>query len=239
MKLLHGRAVSKSSETLEPASYDDVASEYYDERLHPTCADFREASEAFLQSFFRREKPKGRIAEIGCGVSLLSKFTPESLVLVDSSAQMLSKNKDTAEKRLVNVETDSFGDREFDWVFAILGDPYNSKPTWLNIARALKAKARGLFVVPSYYWASHFRRVAGGEYDGYARFDRADKSSVLLASAIYPQEGQVSLIHSVGLHVLECEHVPVRVINKIRSPKISGYLSADDPVLDCYGVQKV
>jgi SAM-dependent methyltransferase len=238
MKLHHGPVASKFSETLKPGTYDDVASEYYDEQLHPTCADFRDASTAFLRDFFRSETPKGRIAEIGCGISLLSELAPDDLVLVDSSAKMLSKNQNVAEKRLLNVETSSFGEREFDWVFAILADPYNSKAAWQNIARALKHGARALFVVPSHYWASHFRSAAGGERDGFARFDRADTSSVFLASAIYPREEQVSLIRSAGLAVLECEHVPVRAINRIRSRKISEFLSDDDPILDGYYVHK-
>jgi SAM-dependent methyltransferase len=238
MKSHHGPAASKSSETLEPGTYNDVASEYYDEQLHPTCADFREASRAFLREFFRREMPRGRIAEIGCGISLLSELAPDDLVLVDSSAKMLNKNQNMAEKRLLNVESSSFGEREFDWVFAILADPYNSKAAWQNIARALKHRARALFVVPSHYWASHFRSVAGGERDGFARFDRADSSSVFLASAIYSREEQLALIRSADLAVLECNHVPVQAINRIRSRKISEFLSNDDPILDSYYVQK-
>jgi SAM-dependent methyltransferase len=238
MKLPHGRVASKSSEILNLGTYDDVASEYYDEQLHPTCADFRDASRAALREFFRREAPKGRMAEIGCGISLLSELSPDDLVLVDSSAKMLSKNRTTAEKRLMNVEIDGFGEGEFDWVFAVLADPYNSKAAWLNITRALKHGARALFMVPSYYWASHFRSVAGGERDGFARFDRADTSSVFLASVIYSRDEQISLIRSAGLAVLECKHVPVQAINRIRSQKISGFLSSNDPILDSYYVCK-
>jgi SAM-dependent methyltransferase len=238
MKSLLGRVAFRSSETPSVGSYDDVASEYYDERLHPTCADFRDASRIFLRAFFQKEKPEGRIADLGCGLSLLREVVLGSLVLVDSSAQMLGRNVSAVEKRLADVEASSFGDAEFDWIFAILADPYNSSLAWLNIARALKSGGRCLFIVPSHRWVSQFRSIASGEQIGYARFDRSDNSSVLLPSKVYSQVEQVSLIHSVSMRTIDCGHVFVRELTNIRSRKISEFLASDDPLLDVYYAER-
>jgi SAM-dependent methyltransferase len=215
-----------------------VASEYYDERLHPTCADFRDASRIFLKAFFQREKPEGQIADLGCGLSLLSEVVLDNLILVDSSAQMLDRNGSAAEKRLVDVEANSFGDAEFDWIFAILADPYNLGSAWSNIARALKSGGRCLFIVPSHWWVSQFRSSATGEQTGYARFDRSDNSSVLLPSKVYSQVEQVSLIRSVGMHTIDCGHVFVRELTNVRSRKIFEFLANDDPLLDVYYAER-
>ena len=238
MKSLLGRAAFRSTETPRVGSYEDVASEYYDERLHPTCADFRDASKRFLLDFVQRERPEGRIADVGCGLSLLSEVLPSKPVLVDSSVQMLNRNGSAAEKRLVDVELSSFGDAEFDWIFAILADPYNSRPAWLNIARALKVGGRCLLIVPSHRWASQFRNGVADERIGYARFDRGDSSAVLLPSKVYSQVEQVSLLHSVGMRVIDCGHVYVREIPNVRSRKISEFLDRDDPLLDCYYAER-
>src|ERR1043166_2803629 len=137
----------------EIAPYSKVASEYYDARLHPTCADFRAASFLYLSKIFREEAPNGLIADIGCGDSLLTKFCKQKLVLVDESAQMLARNLGDHEKRQFDVTKEKFGISEFDWVFAILGDPYNVISTWSNIEIALKPRGECVFMSPSFIWA--------------------------------------------------------------------------------------
>src|SRR6266851_1243674 len=112
MKSLLGRDAFKSSGILEIGSYEDVASEYYDVRLHPTCADFRIASRSFLLKLFREQNPRGRIADVGCGHSLLSEFVTNDLVLVDASPKMLAQNSGVAEKRLVDLEKHKFAQSE-------------------------------------------------------------------------------------------------------------------------------
>jgi len=122
--------------------------------LHPTCADFQDASLVFLKNLFSEVRPSGKIADVGCGRSLLAKFVdPRALVLIDESGDMLQKNNRVSEWREVDVASEKFGLSEFDWIFSILGDPYNVQSAWLNIAVALKRGGNCIFIVPSYEWA--------------------------------------------------------------------------------------
>jgi hypothetical protein len=238
MKSPLGRVAFKSSAIPRFESYEEVAAEYYDSKLHPTCADFRSASKFFLEAFFLGNRPAGRIADIGCGLSLLNDFVSEDLVLVDSSAQMLDRNDGGAEKRLLNLEKQSFGRSEFDWIFAILADPFNSRAAWKNICSALKDKGRCVFIVPSYYWASEFRSRVWEERSGFARFERADGSSVFLPSIVLPQIDQVRLIEAVGMRVISFSHVLVGDLLEVTSPKILGIVAKDQPILDIYCSEK-
>jgi SAM-dependent methyltransferase len=238
MRLHLGQAVSKSSGIPEYHSYDEVALEYYDTKLHPTCADFRVACRIFLEQLFKAEKPQGRMADVGCGKSLLSEFVDQNLVLVDASAKMLSQNAGPSEKRLTNIEVKNFGVAEFDWIFAILADPFNSITAWKNIGLALKENGRCVFVVPSYKWVSSFRVKAPDERSGFAHFVKGDNSSVYLPSAIYPQFEQESLIAAAGLYATNVANVSVGDLPVVRSPKISEFLTAPNALIDVYRVQK-
>lgn len=234
MKSLLGRAAFKSSGTLDVGSYEDVALEYYDAKLHPTCADFGIASRVFLQRLFREQSPRGRIADVGCGRSLLTEFVTKNLVLVDASPRMLAQNSESAEKRLVDLEKQSFAESEFDWIFAVLADPFNSAASWTNIRSALAEGGRCVFIVPSYHWASKFRGRVEEEMAGFARFVKSDNSSVFLPSMVYPEEQQIALIESIGMELTDFQQVFVSELQRINSPKISGFLAANDALLDVY-----
>jgi SAM-dependent methyltransferase len=238
MKRRAGLAEFKFIETLEMAKYSAVANEYYNPELHPTCADFRSASVYFLRRAFLRVLPSGRIADIGCGESLLAKFIKENLVLIDESEEMLDRNFGTFEKRCVDIVLDAFGSSEFDWIFAILGDPFNVDDCWRHISIALKEGGRCVFVVPSHEWAIRFRRAALTERSGYARFELARGETVYLPSFIYSERDQASMIAEAGLKLQGVDHVYLRDIEEIKSPKVSEYLSDSDPLLDIYSAEK-
>jgi SAM-dependent methyltransferase len=238
MKSLLGQVESKYFKIPEVGSYDRVASEYYDARLHPTCADFRVASGNFLRRVFASEKPRGRLADIGCGLSLVNELVSNNLVLIDKSQEMLSQNIRSPEKRLIDVEAENFGSLEFDWIFAILADPYNTAAAWKNIGAALKNDGECLFVVPSYHWTKVFRSRVAGERDGFARFVRSDSSIVYLPSIVLPQEMQASLITSAGLRLTSVNHVTMSDMPYVQSRKVSEYLTAHDPLIDIYRVRK-
>src|SRR5579872_2909267 len=91
MKSANGLAY-KSLEPSDSHTYDSVAGEYYDERLHPTCADFRAAASLYLKKFFETRRPAGRLADVGCGSSLIAEFQTRDLVLIDKSWEMLNRN---------------------------------------------------------------------------------------------------------------------------------------------------
>ena len=220
-------------------TYESVADEYYDERLHPTCADFRSASTSFLERFFRRSSPKGRIADIGCGRSLVANFYQRDLVLIDASARMLGRNPPIFEKRKLNVERESIGTLEFDWIFAVLGDPYNSPNAWQNIASALKRGGECVFIVPSYKWAQAFRPGIAQEKLGFARFVTGTGNTIYLRSLILRPEDQAEMISDAGLAVTSVEDVLVRELASVRSAKIYDVLAEKDALLDVYRATKL
>ena len=234
-----GQEESKSSRIPSDGSYDAVALEYYDQKLHPTCADFRDATRVALTRLFNEENPKGRIGDVGCGLSLVKEFVGSNLVLIDASQKMLEKNTEVAERRMFDVEQAPFANSEFDWLFALLADPFNTRSAWENIGRSLKVGGKCYFVVPSYSWVKKFRDNSEAEREGYARFETADKSEVFLPSFVYSPVEQVSLIASVGLHVLKFEQIARSDLVEVRSSKIQDYLSADDAVLDTFLVRRL
>ena len=81
------------------AAYDRLADEYYDGDQHPTCRNFRQASEVFLRELDLRAIVRGRVLELGAGDSLVAKLLreelidPDQLVLTDASARMLSHSR--------------------------------------------------------------------------------------------------------------------------------------------------
>jgi len=224
-------------------SYSVVAAEYYDAELHPTCADFRLASKVFLERLFGKEKIVGRVADIGCGRSLLREMiSPTSrfeLVLVDDSDEMLAHNgPNTFEVRKTDVEAMPFGDCEFEWVFAILGDPYNISQAWKNINRALRYGGRCVFIIPSFVWAREFRKKGSHERPGFARFVMAGGAELFLPSLIYSPSQQRTLIENAGLRANAMDHVLVDDVPCVRSRKISEFLSGGDPIIDIYRAEK-
>lgn len=233
MKLNPGRAY-ESSVTPRATSYDVLAREYYDEIRHPTCADFRSASRIYLTELFSSKRPRGRIADIGCGRSLLAEFDKRNVVLIDSSSDMLAANSGTNEKYLIDVEAESFGNSEFDWVFAILGDPFNSLETWKHIRHALKPAGNCVFMVPSFGWASAFRSNDIHEKEGFAAFAIADGTEVYVRSTILSVDQQKEVIREAGLTPVRVDHVNVSALGNVRSAKISNVLSREEAILDIY-----
>jgi SAM-dependent methyltransferase len=238
VKSLHGLGY-RSSKIPEESSYDSVAAEYYDEKLHPTCADFRSASRIYLEKLFDEVRPAGRFADIGCGRSLLTDFQSHNLVLIDNSNQMAGQNAPSFEKRLLNVEQECFGEGEFDWIFAVLGDPYNSLKTWQNIYRALKVGGQCVFILPSVCWARKFRSRENEERPNFARFVTSNGSTVFLRSLVVDPDQQREMIADAGLSLVAIEHVLVGDLPFVRSPKISEFLTADQELLDVYRAEKL
>jgi hypothetical protein len=226
--------VSKSSRASEFASYDKVAGEYYDEDIHPTCADFRSASQIYLKQFFQQIKPSGRTADVGCGKSQVANFQNRDLVLIDKSEEMLRWSEPNFDMRLRDVERESIGVLEFDWIFSVLGDPYNSLATWKNLHAALKVDGQCVFIVPSYDWAYKFRLASKDEKQDFARFLTSKGEVVFLRSLIVEPEEQVRMIADAGLSLVSVDHVLVGDLPHIRSPKISAMLSRDECILDIY-----
>lgn len=237
MNSLSGHAF-KSLETSEWGNYSSVAREYYDEMLHPTCADFRLASSIYLEKLFEVATPVGRMADIGCGKSLVAEFSKGDLVLIDQSIEMLEHNPSFYERKMIDVEREPIGTLEFDWIFALLADPYNTLEAWWNIERALRSQGQCVFIVPSFDWVRSFRRQAEGEKPNLARFVTARGDTVFLRSLVFERSAQQEMIARAGLVTRSVEHVRVRDLPSVRSRKISEVLSLDQPLLDIYRVSK-
>lgn len=178
------------------------------------------------------------MADIGCGRSLVREFATDNLALIDESESMLDLNFGHNDKRRINVVNSPFGSAEFDWVFAVLGDPYNEIGAWRHIAKALKPSGACVFIVPSYVWASKFRKSSNKEVVGKARFDLSTGESILLPSTVLSSDKQQTMISNVGLAMKRLDHVYVRDLPRVRSKKISQILNEDDEILDAYVIKK-
>jgi SAM-dependent methyltransferase len=220
----------------DATSYETLASEYYDEDKHPTCADFRAAARSYLKGLFNIDPPRGLMADIGCGRSLLAEFDA-SVALFDSSRAMLSLNPPNLQLHLIDIEQTSFGNSEFDWVFAVLGDPFNNLHAWQHIARALKPGGKCVFIVPSYAWAKKFRSINPHEKENFAAFLSAG-TLVYVPSTILPHKQQSDLIRRAGLRFDLVEDLPRGRLPIIRSEKIARFLSKNDSILDIYTATK-
>jgi len=169
----------------------------------------------------------------------VTEFEKRNVVLIDSSSDMLAGNSETNEKYLIDVEKDRFGNSEFDLVFAILGDPYNSSATWKHIHLALKPGGNCVFMVPSFAWASAFRSKDPHEKEGFAAFTIADGTDVYIRSTILPMNKQKEVIQEAGLASVQVDHVNVSALASVRSAKISNVLSSEDAILDIYSATRV
>ncbi len=164
------------------ATYDDVADEYYDKSLHPTCANFAELSERFFRRRLQPDSYKDKnVLEVGCGRSIVAEILVNNeislngLTLLDSSPRMLSYSEQWQQRGASLVVADAQDTRllshSFHLIISSLGDPYNGAPFWSEIERLLMVGGACLFTTPSYEWAQRFRR--GTDFHS-AEFLRSD-----------------------------------------------------------------
>jgi SAM-dependent methyltransferase len=211
----------------ELSSYNAVAEEYYNQALHPTCADFRDASHALLIKTLREFRPPVRsYCDVGCGDSLLcelfaTKFRYQRMDivdLVDSSDIMLGysdrnwsnygAHPNEADARDLPLESSSVS-----FLLASLGDPYNDDAFWKEASRVLEYDGIGLFTTPSWDWVRHFR--ANDDHRS-AIFQLSDGRSVRLPSIVLSCEEQVSLIEDCKLVVEETYDFTISQLSRSR-----------------------
>jgi SAM-dependent methyltransferase len=243
------RMLAASTADSRLATYEAVAAEYYDEALHPTCADFRLACRIYLNRLLQIRSLRGKIADVGSGRSLLAeellvdrRAEGVELVLLDSSRMMLAYNRDHRlpfQARVVDVEREPFGSAEFDWAFCILGDPYNTAGTWRHVGQALRPGATCILIVPSLIWAMKFRSNQPEELPNAACFVTRLGTPIYLPSFIYDAAGQAALLSQGELQVCGHSTINLREMPSVSSPKIRQYLEPDDPVLDIYEAKRV
>lgn len=232
------------------AIYDDVAVEYYDQTLHPTCFDFGQASSALAADALTRVQPRGSLVETGAGKSYFLR-TPDALpddatlLLTDASEKMLDHSRRIAGPNVtcaIALSDDlPCADASVDFVLSLLADPYNTPSFWAEVARVLKPGARAFYTTPSYVWATSFRSEGEGEVHDSAMFLTTEGKQVYVPSYVIDPEDQATMIARAGLTVEQVTHFTLA--NRLGSGeqvsrKLSGPLGEDAPVVTGFLVVK-
>ena len=229
------------------ATYDDVADEYYDKSLHPTCANFAELSERFFRRKLQPDSYKDKnVLEVGCGRSIVAEtlvtsgIPLNSLTLLDLSPRMLSYSEAWRQRGASLVVADAQDTKllshSFHLIISSLGDPYNGARFWSEIERLLIVGGLCFFTTSSYEWAQRFRR--GTDFHS-AEFLRSDGISVFVRSEILPLQAQLSLIKDAGLIVENSVPMPISELTGRPSPKLLIKDALDDsPIVHGFEIRK-
>jgi hypothetical protein len=214
------------------ASYDDLATEYYDSVRHPTCSDLRRASRVLLDNRLGQLAClTGPSIEIGAGMSLIAEAFTErhiplnNLTLNDESEAMLRHSaiwiEQGARPLVGRVEDIGQAERKFDLVFACLGDPYNTPQAWKSIGDMLNRGGSFFFTIPSFEWANYFRRHHQSGLERVAEFEVASGERIYVPSIVHTVDQQKSLIEMSGLRLTNVDEVNVgQIPGGARSPKL-------------------
>jgi ubiquinone/menaquinone biosynthesis C-methylase UbiE len=215
----------------ETQTYDVIAQEYYDAQLHPTCSNFNQLSRVYLNrhlDVFLRRRP---VLEIGAGHSAVAELLQAAgaplrgVLITDSSSGMLSHSSkwaaQGAEFSVTNAEHMDATSESFDVLVSSLGDPYNTIQFWAEAARVLRRNGIAIFTTPSFQWAVRYRAVHGHGLLDKAEFRLQDGSQVLVPSKILPLRGQIEMIESAGLVVVDFQDLGADELDgsERRSPK--------------------
>lgn len=232
----------------ELTTYEELASEYYDARRHPTCANFRTASRAILEHWLPiANSPHGEVWEVGAGASLVAELLSQRdknldrLLILDSSPSMLRHSEQWQRhgaELVVAPATDiPAADASAELVVSSLGDAYNVDAFWAEVGRVLAPDGLCLFTTPAHAWSSRFRNGADA---GTAEFELADGRHVLVPSFIDRPEQQAERIERAGLVVEEVVDLPFSRLDAAepRSPKLEVVRDDDASVITGYRARR-
>jgi SAM-dependent methyltransferase len=237
---------SESTVDVRLGSYADLAAEYYDTKRHPTCANFREASAVFLaEELSTFNSIEGLVAEIGAGRSFVAELVPPAvlrqrrLALIDISCEMLAHSMNWLSAGALGIIADAHqlpvGDRCFELIVVVLGDPFNDQEFWYEVARVLRPGGLCLFSLPAFSWAQAFRASVGRLE--VAEFITADRESLALPSLIPPPDRQREMIETAGLVVLRQRTITLReIVLTPWSPKLLPRRGTDAAVLEGFAI---
>lgn len=200
-----------ANENMASASYDSVASEYYDSTRHPTCANFSELSKTFIESRIPRYIAiNQKILEVGCGRSTAApiletlNISVAQLTLLDQSKRMLEYSDKWrsrgAQFLMRDVRATALPEDTFQMIVSSLGDPYDDAAFWKEVSRLLLRNGVCLFTTPAWEWASCFRSASERDV---AEFLLQGGRVVRVPSIVRPPREQISLIEENGLRVVE------------------------------------
>lgn len=227
------------------ASYAEIADEYYDIRLHPTCASLRALSTAYLSSHLTKlTGTENVLLEVGAGKSLLAPAWQAAgndlhrLILLDASAEMLAHSScwEAAGARLITGSANATGlpSDSVDVLVSSLGDPYNETGFWREVRRILRPGGRAMFTAPAHEWALRFRST---EQRDVAEFARRDGAVLLMPSPVVTESTQVGLFMAAGLELIDATSLALGDLTSTPAPKLT-CMEDDEPVLRGYVVQR-
>jgi SAM-dependent methyltransferase len=228
---------------LPAASYTAIASEYYDPERHPTCADFRSASDRLLNRLMS-DSPTGWLCDVGAGDSALASWLTRhgqdvaGIHLFDASPEMLAHSARWiargATAEVARADALPAPDRSVDLIVASLADPYDNASWWQEVSRILAPDGQLLLTAPSLAWASSFRTNAG-EHADRARFVTRTGLCLDLPSYVRDADDERVLIEEVGLRVAQIASVSRAQLAGSVSPKLN-HLAPEAPVFVGYRV---
>jgi hypothetical protein len=195
-------------------SYDVLGEEYYDSRLHPTCADFRELSRLYIGTQLKLLEGRDRdVIEVGSGRSLAAELMSElgmdlgRLTITDASQAMLRHSADweksVAEIRVLDATKIAESGVRSDVLIASLADPYNTPAFWQGVKAALNPHGLVIFTTPSFDWADNFRSAHGLKGRHLAEFKSPKFGSFFVDSNVISLSEQIAQMCSAGLVVVD------------------------------------
>lgn len=204
-----------SHENTWPSAYDDIAGEYYDRILHPTCHNFNCLSRLYIQRQLLEPLCDGPVVEVGAGESSVAAilhargYVLDILEITDASPAMLEYSRQWqafgATLRVVDARSLDYRDASVPVIVAGLGDAYNAPTFWAEVARVLAPGGRLIFTLPSFEWAARYRQGQGATPIDCAEFKLRDGRTVRVASVVLPLDAQVEMMEGAGLSVTSFE----------------------------------
>lgn len=238
------------AETVMLSDYDEIAEEYYDAKRHPTCANFRDLSKAWIKRLLEAaERRYDSCLEVGAGRSILAELKKEGLTQIgrlaisDKSSKMLEHSRDLAAfcnthfvldaeapSRLLPEHVNSY-----DLIVCSLADPYNSEALWHSLRYLVKRNGTILFTTPSLDWAESFRLQYQEGLLEVASFAMRREQNVVVRSTILSPQKQIELCRKAGFVVNQWDQL---YADKIEQDELSWKLakarSGSVPVVTAY-----
>jgi SAM-dependent methyltransferase len=188
----------------DPASYDIVASEYYDPLRHPTCHNLLQLSRAWLAEALPPHVEAATTLEVGAGASVLAALLQArgtslaGLELQDASAAMLHHaarwREHGARTTVAPAHATGRASGSLSLLVGSLADPYNTNAFWQEVARVLRPGGEVLVTLPSHAWSTRFRGAGAGPEACQAEFALADGRRTALPSHVAPLPQQMALL---------------------------------------------
>ncbi len=240
-------AVKKVTTPQVYTGYDALASEYYDQKRHPTCDNFRYAS-LYLIAAYLSAAPvpmAARVVEVGAGRSVFADLgiCLSHLTITDSSIGMIRHSAalfGRAGAAIADAERLPFRPRSFDLVVSSLGDPYNTDDFWREVERVLLPGGACVFTMPALTWSDRYREREQLGHKGSAWFETKFGSTIAVESLVRSPAEQIELLKRHGLLTLECSTFTRGMFpDEIAlSPKIANFATPAMPVVVQFVVGK-